>query len=194
MRLPRRTRFSANEDVEVDTRESSALEGGRSLILDAIAITLEQRQVGQPWYTSTINLQLASLGVCTLCRNMAMLHVQIERRTPPTLWVDATHSWAPKSPLKHAIGKLAMFASRKGASGRKKQAGIASHATKCHMEVARVVIIPCKSLAAGAGMFHSGRRVQLRRCGGTGRVPEGTQKTCLRFTIQSTPRKHHLAM
>lgn len=28
MRLPRRTRFSANEDVEVDTRESSALEGG----------------------------------------------------------------------------------------------------------------------------------------------------------------------
>lgn len=92
---------------------------GRSLILDAIAITLEQRQVGQPWYTSTINLQLASLGVCTLCRNMAMLHVQIERRTPPTLWVDATHSWAPKSPLKHAIGKLAMFASRKGASGRK---------------------------------------------------------------------------
>lgn len=93
--------------------------GTSSLFLDAIAIALEQRQVGQPWYTSTGNLQLVSLGVCTVCRDMAMLHVRVERRTPRSLWVVTSRSSSPQSSLKTAVGKVVNFASRQVANGRR---------------------------------------------------------------------------
>lgn len=54
--------------------------------MDAIAIVLEQRDGGQSWCISTANLQLASLELCTVCRDVAMLHLRVEKRTPRRLW------------------------------------------------------------------------------------------------------------
>ncbi|CAN0432129.1 unnamed protein product [Ectocarpus sp. 12 AP-2014] len=45
---------------------------------------------GKEWYTSTSQLQLASLQFCMACRSVPQMHLRVEFRTPRHLWVAPT--------------------------------------------------------------------------------------------------------
>ena len=65
---------------------------GPSRCLDAFVIALNQAcddRVNKRWYTSTKELQLASLEFCTACRSVPTLHVKVEKGTPTRLWMSA---------------------------------------------------------------------------------------------------------
>ncbi|CAN0545902.1 unnamed protein product, partial [Ectocarpus sp. 12 AP-2014] len=59
-----------------------------SKCLEAFNVALKQAcdGHGERWYTSTLELQLVSLGFCVACRDVPTLHVRVDRRTPPSLW------------------------------------------------------------------------------------------------------------
>ncbi|CAM9414703.1 unnamed protein product [Scytosiphon promiscuus] len=63
---------------------------GESRCLDAFAVALSQaharREEEGAWYTSTLELQLASVDFCRACRGVPTLHVRVLGGTPPTLW------------------------------------------------------------------------------------------------------------
>eukprot|EP00903_Cladosiphon_okamuranus_P019553 g17984.t1 len=69
---------------------------GPSRCLDAFIVALQQAsdETGswyksqQCWYTSTRQLQLASLEFCTACRSVPTLIVTVEKDTPTRLWMD----------------------------------------------------------------------------------------------------------
>lgn len=44
---------------------------------------------GEKWYTSTQQLQLASLDLCTACRGVPTLALSVELSTPEYLWAEA---------------------------------------------------------------------------------------------------------
>ncbi|CAN0490571.1 unnamed protein product, partial [Ectocarpus sp. 12 AP-2014] len=56
--------------------------------LDAFIVALNQTCDGgeKRWYTSTLELQLASLEFCRACRRVPTLHLRINPRTPRSLW------------------------------------------------------------------------------------------------------------
>lgn len=62
---------------------------GGNRCLQAITIALDAASDGKRWYTSTANLQLASLSLCIACRDVATLHVRVDMLTPPRLWDPA---------------------------------------------------------------------------------------------------------
>lgn len=57
--------------------------------LDAFTVALNQACDRQPWYTSTSQLQLASLSFCVASRKVATLHLRVGDNTPPQLLADA---------------------------------------------------------------------------------------------------------
>ncbi|CAN0122972.1 unnamed protein product, partial [Ascophyllum nodosum] len=59
--------------------------------LNAFNIALYQAD-GKGWYTSTLQLQLASLQFCVLCRSVSTLHVTIKRRIRARVWKDVPTS------------------------------------------------------------------------------------------------------
>ncbi|CAM9393068.1 unnamed protein product, partial [Hapterophycus canaliculatus] len=62
---------------------------GPSRCLDAIIIALEQASDGKRWYTSTKELQLASLQFCAACRSVPVFHLRVDSGTPTRLWTSA---------------------------------------------------------------------------------------------------------
>ena len=71
------------------SRSVSALSNraGPSRCLDAFIIALNQACDGNRcWYTSTKQLQLASMEFCTACRSVPTLCVNVEKDTPTRLW------------------------------------------------------------------------------------------------------------
>lgn len=67
-----------------------------SRCLDAFIVVLNQLYEQERWYTSTKELQLASLGLCGACRNGTTLHLTLDPETPPRLLAAADAS--PPSP------------------------------------------------------------------------------------------------
>ncbi|CAN0465598.1 unnamed protein product, partial [Ectocarpus sp. 12 AP-2014] len=75
---------------------------GRTQCFDAFLVALGQACEGgkKRWYTSTLELQLASLDICRACREVSILHVRVGDRTPRSLWSShkvytrpSTRSW-----------------------------------------------------------------------------------------------------
>ena len=64
---------------------------GPSLCLDALRIALSQVG-GSGWYTSTLQLQLASLQVCALCWDVRPLHFTVGLDAPHWVWEGAVTS------------------------------------------------------------------------------------------------------
>lgn len=57
--------------------------------LDAFTVALHQAFEGQRWYTSTAQLQLASLQFCRACRSVLTLYmITVDVDTPEHLWDD----------------------------------------------------------------------------------------------------------
>ncbi|CAM9470004.1 unnamed protein product, partial [Ectocarpus sp. 12 AP-2014] len=61
----------------------------RSSCLDAIVVALDETYDGTSWYTSTKELQLASLEFCEACRNHQTLHLKVDPHTPRSLLAAA---------------------------------------------------------------------------------------------------------
>ncbi|CAN0193582.1 unnamed protein product, partial [Hapterophycus canaliculatus] len=53
--------------------------------LDAITVALNQSWDAKRWYTSTMELQLASLDFCVACRSVPTLHLIVDDDTPSRL-------------------------------------------------------------------------------------------------------------
>lgn len=49
-------------------------------------VALHQASEGQRWYTSTAQLQLASLQFCKACRSVPTLYMTVDEGTPEHLW------------------------------------------------------------------------------------------------------------
>ena len=67
-------------------------QAGLNRCLDAFIVALSQVSEGKglwdrPWYTSTKELQLASLEFCAACRNTPTMCVTVEEGTPARLWM-----------------------------------------------------------------------------------------------------------
>ncbi|CAN0219529.1 unnamed protein product [Ectocarpus fasciculatus] len=79
----------------------------RTRCLSAIIVALNETCDGKSWYTSTKELQLASLEFCTTCRNYQTLHLIVETKTPRTLLtaVDASPRH-PKQPGSTRVPRL----------------------------------------------------------------------------------------
>ncbi|CAM9525311.1 unnamed protein product [Ectocarpus sp. 4 AP-2014] len=61
----------------------------RNSCLNALTVTLNDTCDGKSWYTSTKELQLASLEFCMACRNHQTLHLIVEAKTPRRLLAAA---------------------------------------------------------------------------------------------------------
>ncbi|CAM9775302.1 unnamed protein product [Ectocarpus fasciculatus] len=59
------------------------------MCLNALIVALNETCDGKRWYTSTKELQLASLEFCTTCRNYQTLHLTVDARTPRRLLAAA---------------------------------------------------------------------------------------------------------
>ncbi|CBJ31671.1 expressed unknown protein [Ectocarpus siliculosus] len=68
---------------------STAPGPGRSSCLNAIVVALSETCDGKSWYTSTKELQLASLGFCTACRNHQTVHLKVDEHIPRRLLAAA---------------------------------------------------------------------------------------------------------
>lgn len=63
--------------------------------LEAFTVALDAASDGEQWYTSTVNLQLASLPLCVACRDVATLDVRVDMLTPRSLW-DPEDQYIPR--------------------------------------------------------------------------------------------------
>ncbi|CAN0544875.1 unnamed protein product, partial [Ectocarpus sp. 8 AP-2014] len=63
---------------------SSGASRGFDALIIAISQVYEGR--GKRWYTSTLELRLASLETCRACRRVPTIHVRVDANTPPSLW------------------------------------------------------------------------------------------------------------
>ncbi|CAN0223234.1 unnamed protein product, partial [Ectocarpus fasciculatus] len=65
-----------------------ATTGWQSLFFDALVVALSQACDGgkKRWYASTLELQLASLDICRVCRSISTLHVRVKDQAPRSLW------------------------------------------------------------------------------------------------------------
>ncbi|CAM9963794.1 unnamed protein product, partial [Ectocarpus fasciculatus] len=61
----------------------------RNSCLKAISVALNETCDGKRWYTSTKELQLASLELCIACRSYRMLHLNIDAEVPRRLLAAA---------------------------------------------------------------------------------------------------------
>ncbi|CAM9479145.1 unnamed protein product [Pylaiella littoralis] len=61
---------------------------GKSQCFDAfvVALRLARKTGDNRWYASTLELQLASVEFCRACRNVPVLNVRVEGKTPRYLW------------------------------------------------------------------------------------------------------------
>ena len=81
--------------LHTSRRAHLASQAGLSRCLDAFIVALNQpgdtntRWNIKPWYTSTKELQLASLEFCAACRSVPRLDVTVTKRTPTRLWMGA---------------------------------------------------------------------------------------------------------
>ncbi|CAM9291629.1 unnamed protein product, partial [Hapterophycus canaliculatus] len=72
--------------------------------VDAFAVVLKEAHHGDPWFSSTKELQLASLDLCVACRAVTTLHLRVDEDIPERL-LDApdtidTHALA-RTPINH---------------------------------------------------------------------------------------------
>ena len=61
----------------------------RTLCLDAFIVALNQACAAEGekrWYASTLELQLASMEWCRVCRSVPTLHVYVSDQSPRSLW------------------------------------------------------------------------------------------------------------
>eukprot|EP00752_Nemacystus_decipiens_P014937 g13296.t2 len=80
--------------------------------LDAFIVALGQARGGEHkrWYAPTLELQLASLELCRVCRSIPTLNVRISDKTPVRLWV--TPKPRKKSKKSRPLSKKARMVSR----------------------------------------------------------------------------------
>ena len=62
---------------------------GPSRCLDAFTIALNQVNSSSGWYSSTLQLQLASLQFCVVCRSVSTLHLLVKDGMPTLMFEDA---------------------------------------------------------------------------------------------------------
>eukprot|EP00752_Nemacystus_decipiens_P017229 g15434.t1 len=72
----------------------------QSRCLDAFIVALGQASAGgrTRWYTSTLELQLTSLGLCEACRSVPTLAVTVQHQTPRGLWAPRKTQTRPTTP------------------------------------------------------------------------------------------------
>ncbi|CAM9581862.1 unnamed protein product, partial [Ectocarpus sp. 12 AP-2014] len=68
---------------------SCALGPRRNSCLKALTVALNETCNGKSWYTSTKELQLASLELCMTCRHHQTLHLTVDAHTPRRLLAAA---------------------------------------------------------------------------------------------------------
>ncbi|CAN0197326.1 unnamed protein product, partial [Ectocarpus sp. 13 AM-2016] len=61
----------------------------RNSCLEALIVALNETCDGASWYTSTKELQLASLEVCMACRNYPTVHLNVDEQIPRRLLATA---------------------------------------------------------------------------------------------------------
>lgn len=75
--------------------------------LDAFLVALNGLCDGEQWYTSTMELQLASLEFCRACRDHSTLHLNITSSTPRSMLSKGTESSrADRRRVKSRVPKL----------------------------------------------------------------------------------------
>ncbi|CAN0006917.1 unnamed protein product, partial [Ascophyllum nodosum] len=86
-----------------------ATQAGPSRCLDAFSIALHQAD-SSGWYSSTFQLQLASLQFCVVCRTVSTLHLIVENDKYTSLFDDAPASdIKPKKPRRTRVPTLRPF-------------------------------------------------------------------------------------
>ncbi|CAN0435400.1 unnamed protein product, partial [Ectocarpus fasciculatus] len=81
----------------------------------AFVVALDQACEGgeKRWYTSTLELQLASPVFCKACRSVSTLNVLVETATPRTLWasraLDSTTSEVSSSSVSSRVPLVRAF-------------------------------------------------------------------------------------
>lgn len=65
---------------------------GPSRCLDAFLVALNQAPDTDEWYTTTVQLQLASPEFCAACRSVPTLHLRVDKHTPTRLRSDGDAS------------------------------------------------------------------------------------------------------
>ncbi|CAN0191062.1 unnamed protein product, partial [Ectocarpus sp. 6 AP-2014] len=78
---------------------------GYSRFMDALTVALNQAYDSRAgdcdnvrWFTSTLDLQLASLDLCRACRSVPTLLVKIDHDTPRSLWTPTVYGGADSAP------------------------------------------------------------------------------------------------
>ncbi|CAN0287776.1 unnamed protein product, partial [Ectocarpus sp. 4 AP-2014] len=78
---------------------------GFSRFLDALTVALNQAYDSRAgdgdnvrWFTSTLDLQLASVDLCRACRSVPTLLVKIDHDTPRSLWTPTVYGGANSAP------------------------------------------------------------------------------------------------
>lgn len=71
--------------------------------LDVFTVALHQATEGERWYTSTAQLQLASLEFCKACRSVPTLYMKVDEDAPERLW---DHSAAHQHRVSRAWRRL----------------------------------------------------------------------------------------
>lgn len=78
------------------------LAGPSSRCLDAIVVAVAAACCEKGWYTSTKELQLASLSCCVACRSVRTLRLAVDMSVPHRLWVDSSSSTETKQGDAHS--------------------------------------------------------------------------------------------
>ncbi|CAM9741407.1 unnamed protein product, partial [Ectocarpus fasciculatus] len=91
---------------------SGPLLPGSGRCLDAFAVALYQASDGKRWYTSTQQLQLASLGFCAACRSVSTLRVNVEPCTPRRLWAGVAITREAGSAKRRSVPRVPILRAR----------------------------------------------------------------------------------
>ncbi|CAN0035741.1 unnamed protein product [Ectocarpus fasciculatus] len=85
--------------MEGDAGSESAGAGHSGyLTLKALVVTLNETCDGTSWYTSTVELQLASLEICVACRTYRTMHLKVDPNIPR--WLLAASDAQPPHPTR----------------------------------------------------------------------------------------------
>lgn len=68
---------------------------GDGRFLDTLTVALTATSCKQGWYTSTKELQLASLSCCVACRSVRTLRLPVDMSVPHRFWVDGAIGRGP---------------------------------------------------------------------------------------------------
>ncbi|CAM9376425.1 unnamed protein product [Ectocarpus fasciculatus] len=100
----------SSENIEGDwrraAREGTQATQSRDRRIDAFIVALGCACLGKPWYTSTKELQLASLQFCLACRSAPTLRVIVDEDVPIRLLIDRVtlkHYWHSEEPNRSRV-------------------------------------------------------------------------------------------